>query len=194
LSSSLDIIVDRISKPEATLIQPDLTAIKNALDSGSTEIERNGFLKVGLSGAVLPCLILDGRVTASLSVISRSFDTVRTTRLMSEADVEHVVRKAEEQLARDNNPPGFLDQSNLSNFVFFRSVEAIGSSFSWLDRQKVAPWQKFVAGWLSRLNGTFRPLTGDELFGVGQVLVNVERNPTLLSYHQEASNIEFEGR
>jgi hypothetical protein len=112
---------------------------------------------------------------------------------MSETDVRHLVRKTEEQIARDNNPIGYVNASNLKNFLYFRSVESIGNWLTWLEKEKIVYWEKFVDEWAKRLDGNFRPLTADELASVGLVLTSISRAATLFKYSTGDHEVVYKG-
>lgn len=191
LDVAIDFTIDAPTRAELILSQPDFQAVQNDAQAKREELRNNGFLTFEINSVMLPCLILDGRVQGDVSVVGRSFDRVQTRRVMPEADVQDLVRKSEEQIAKDNNPIGFVNDSNLKNFLYFRSVESIGSWTGWLQKERIVYWEKFVDEWSKRLDGKFRPLTDDELKSVGSVLTTVNREPVLFRYDTGKQEIKF---
>lgn len=178
----VELAIADATAPEVTLVQSDFKAFQDEAFSRREELRTSGQIRFDVTSAMLPCLVLEGRVTGSLSITAKSFDAVRTNRVMKESDVRSLVRKAEDQIMKDNNPPGFVNITNMRSFVSFRSVESIGGWVNWLEKEKIVYWERFIDEWVKRLGPVFRPLSEEELASVSLVLTSIQRDSTLFRY------------
>lgn len=163
--------------------------LNKSVTANRPSLEQNGFFYLEIDSALIPCILSENVITARSKAIFRSFDTVQSTRLITEKELHKIVRDTESQIAKDNDPPGYVGKDNIEQFIYFRSIESIGRVFTWLEKEKVTVWKKFVANWTERLGGKVRPLTEDELFSAGAILTSTTYTPTLIYIATDATQV-----
>lgn len=189
LDLSLNLIADDLDGADALEFERVEAELNKEMVALTPEMQANGFVYYDISSALFPCIILNNGVRMEVKLEARSFDRVASTRLLTERQLRDVVRGTEAQVQKDNNPSGYVNSDNIEQFIFFRSVEAIGRTFTWLEKEKVLVWQRFVRNWTSRLSGQVRALSEEELFAAGEILTSRSFSPTLLTLSERGINV-----